>query len=64
MSVVKQDIMDSCCKIQMCSGQTSGSEAAIHAMRELFEEEVSEAVLLGDAANVFNNINRQAFLHN
>ena len=48
----------------MCSGQTSGIEAAIHAMRELFEEEESEAVLLMNTANAFNNINCRAFLHN
>ena len=48
----------------MFSGQTSGSEAAIHAMRDVFEEQEPEAVLLVDAANAFNNINRQAFLHN
>ena len=64
MSVVKQDIVNSSCKVQMCSGQSSGSEAAIHAMRDLFEEEESEAVLLVDAANAFNSINRNAFLHN
>jgi len=64
MSVVKQDIVNSSCKVQMCSGQSSGSEAAIHAMRDLFEEEESETVLLVDAANAFNSIDRNAFLHN
>ena len=64
MSVVKQDIVNSSCKVQMCSGQSSGSEAAIHAMRDLFEEEESKAVLLVDAANAFNSINCNIFLHN
>ena len=45
----------------MCSGQQAGSEAAIHAMREVFE---NEAVLLIDAANAFNNINRNVLLQN
>ena len=48
----------------MCSGQEAGSEAAIHAVREVFENEETEAALLVDAANAFNNINRQALLHN
>ena len=48
----------------MCSGQESGSEAAIHAVREVFKNEETEAALLVDAANAFNNINRQALLHN
>jgi len=64
MCVVKKDVVSSCCKVKMCSGQTAGSEAAIHAMRELFKNEESEAVLLVDAANAFNNINRYALLHN
>ena len=45
MSVVKQDIVNSSCKVQMCSGQSFGSKAAIHAMRDLFEEEESAAGL-------------------
>ena len=48
----------------MCLGQTLGSEAAIHVIRDLFEEEESEAVLLVDAANVLNNTNQNAFLYN
>lgn len=47
----------------MFYGKSSESEAAIHAMRDLFEEE-SETVLLVDAANAFNSINRNSFLHN
>ena len=37
---------------------------AIHAMRELFKYYNSEAVLLIDASNVFNSLNRAAALHN
>jgi len=56
--------MLSCCKVKVCSGQTAGSEAA-SAMRKLFENEEFEAVLLvDDAANAFNDINRNALLHN
>ena len=48
----------------MCPGQEAGCEAAIHSMRELFEDQESEEVLLVDAANAFNNINRKALIRN
>ena len=41
-----------------------GAEAAIHAMREVFEDQGSEAVILVDASNAFNLLNRQVALHN
>ena len=64
MCIVKKDVMISCSNVQMCSGQEAGSEAAIHAVREVFENEEAEAALLVDADNAFNNINRQTLLHN
>ena len=64
MLVLKKDVIDSCSKVQMCSGQKAGSEAAIHAMRQTFERGEAEAVILADEANAFNNINSQALLHN
>ena len=33
-------------------------------MHEIYEDQSSEAVLLVDASNAFNTINRNAFLHN
>ena len=64
MSVVKKDVVTASSKIQMCSGQEAGCEAAIHSMRKMFEGEESEAVILVDAANAFNSINREALIHN
>ena len=64
MFIAKKDVMESCPNIQMCSGHEAGCEAAIHAMKEVFEGEEAEAALLVDAANAFNSINRQAILHN
>ena len=63
MSVTKEDVVNASSRTQMC-GRKAGSEAAIHAMKELFEREQSEAVLLVDAANAFNTVNRQVLLHN
>ena len=43
---------------------TSGCEAAVHAMRQIFESPETEAVILVDASNVFNSLNREAALRN
>ena len=40
----------------------SGGEAAIHAMRNIFEVDETDAVLLIDASNAFNALNRAAAL--
>ena len=56
--------MDSAGSLQLCAGQKSGCEAAAHAMREIYQEEETDAVLLIDASNAFNCLNRKALLHN
>ena len=61
--VIKPDVIDASGSIQVCAGHKSGSEAAIHAMREIFEHDNSDAVLLVDASNAFNALNRAAALH-
>ena len=62
--VLKQDVINSVGSLQVCAGQDAGCEAAIHAIRAIFEQEDTEAVMLVDASNAFNSINRKAFLHN
>jgi hypothetical protein len=64
MRAVKDEVMDSVGSLQTCAGQEGGIEATIHAMRELYSEDSTEAVLLVDASNAFNSVNRQTFLHN
>ena len=39
-------------------------EAAVHAMKEIFDDEETDGLLLVDAANAFNSINRPAALWN
>ena len=61
---LKQDVVDSVGSLQVCAGQDAGCEAAIHSLRTIFQQEETEAVMLIDASNAFNSINRKAFLHN
>lgn len=62
--VVRKDIQAAAGPLQVCAGQEAGAEAAIHAMTELFDEEQCHGILLVDATNAFNALNRQVMLHN
>ena len=62
--VIGDDIVSAAGPLQTCAGHAAGSEAAVHAMREMFGDNECEAALLVDASNAFNRINRQAALHN
>lgn len=64
LAVIKHDILETAGALQLCAGQEASSEAAIHAMRSVFHDDQSEAVLLVDATNAFNSLNRQAALRN
>ena len=61
---VRKDVIEAAGPLQTCVGLKAGIEASIHAMREIYEEDSTEAVLLVDAENAFNNLNRRAALHN
>ena len=56
--------MDAAGCLQMSAGQRVGCEAAIHTMREIFADVGTEGILLVDASNVFNSLNRRAVLLN
>ena len=62
--VTKLDVISASGSLQVCAGHTAGGEAAIHAMREIFEADETDAALLIDATNAFNSLNRAAALHN
>ena len=64
MKVVEEDIKKAAGYLQLCAGQEAGCEAAIHAMHKVFESNETEAILIVDAENAFNSINRKALLHN
>ena len=50
--------------LQVASGLKGGAEAAIHSMKQKFELEATDAIILVDAENAFNRLNRLAALHN
>ncbi|KAL9957248.1 hypothetical protein ACROYT_G038862 [Oculina patagonica] len=64
MKVTKQDVIEASGSLQVCAGLKSGSEAAVHAIHSIFEADETDAVLLIDASNAFNALNRAAALHN
>ena len=64
LKVVKPDILKAAGTTQLCAGQEGGCEAAVHAVRLMFKDDNCEAVLLVDASNAFNALNRKAALHN
>ena len=64
MMVLKGDITQAAGPLQACAGHKGGVEAAVHAMKKLFSDSETEAVLLVDASNAFNSMNRGTALHN
>ena len=49
---------------QVCAGMEGGCDAAVHAVYDVFSHEDTEEILIVDAANAFNSLNRKATLHN
>ena len=64
LSIVKLDVLEATGSLQLCAGQDAGNKAAIHAMRAVYFNDSTEAVLLVDASNAFNCLNRQVALQN
>ena len=64
ISTIKPEIMKSAGPLQLCAGQEAGCEAATHEMNQIFLEDQTDAILLVDASNAFNSINRKVMLYN
>ena len=60
----KGDVQDAAGARQLCAGQIAGIEAAIHSVTDAFHSDDVEAVLLVDASNAFNSLNREVALRN
>ena len=61
--MTKTDIQEAAGVRQLCAGQIAGIEAAIHSVVHEFQTDEVEAVLLVNASNAFNSLNREAALH-
>ena len=62
--ILSNDIQTAAGPLQLCAGYQSGCESAVHAMRQVFEFPETEAIILVDASNAFNSLNRQTALRN
>ena len=57
MRVTKPNAVNASSSLQVCAGHKSGSEAVIHAMRNIFDADETDAVLLVDTSNAFDALN-------
>ena len=62
--LLKKDLLQAAGLLQLCGGKVARSAAAIHAMHDVFNDDNTEGILLIDAENAFNSINRKALFHN
>ena len=62
--VVNDDVKEAAGSIQLCAGQQSGCEAGVQIMRKCLNDQENDAILLVDASNAFNTLNRKAALIN
>ena len=62
LRVTRDDILKVVGSLQLCAGQEAGCQAGIHAVRNIFEDDGVESVLLVDASNAFNSLNWEAAL--
>ena len=44
--IIEQDILEAAGTLQLCVGQEAGGEVVIHAMRQLFQDDTCETVIL------------------
>ncbi|MEO7176741.1 MAG: reverse transcriptase domain-containing protein [Saprospiraceae bacterium] len=64
MIVTGPEIQSAVGALQLCAGHPTGVEAAIHSMREFLSHEDNDGILLIDADNAFNRVNRAVALWN
>ena len=64
LQIAQADDQKAVGSLQLCAGQDAACEAGIHAVRSIFNDDSSEAVLLVDTMNAFNALNHQAALRN
>ena len=57
---IRNEIISFVGSLQVCAGHDTGCESLIHAMQRIYQD---EAIILVDASNAFNSINRNVFLY-
>ena len=63
-SAMFKEIKEAAGPLQVCTGHSAESEPAIHAMKQVVNEEGTDRILLIDATNAFNQRNRTVAMHN
>ena len=63
-TALSNDIQEAAGPLQVCARHLSGCKAAIHAMHQVFQSQSTEGVILVDACNAFNSLNRETALRN
>ena len=61
--IIKPEILQTAGSLQLCAGLPSECEAAVHALSDIYPRDSTYAILLADASNAFNALNRKALLH-
>ena len=64
MKIISEDIQDTAGSLQVCAGHISCCKAAIHAMRQVFQSQEIDRMILVDASNAFNALNQKVALQN
>ena len=62
LRLLKIDVSNTTGSLQLCTGQGRGSEAAVHAVYKMFNEEDAERVLMVNPSNAFNSIVKLSFI--
>ena len=61
---IKSDLKNIGKHFHLCLGQKCGIQYAVHSLRNEFEKPETDAILLIDAENAFNSLNRELALKN
>ena len=64
MFVTGDEVQKAVGALQLCAGHPTGVEAAIHSMRQFLDHDDNDGILLIDADNAFNRVNRAVALWN
>ena len=62
--VLEEDMQLTDGPLQTATGLQFGAETATHFMQWMFQKDWNKAVILADARNISNSLNKQAALHN